>query len=721
MRIAKAATRILNTFEDVRPYLPDVTRAADSAKDALGFFAARVFEDYARRDLIFVALVRNCDMEVYGGHLLFDVRFPKAKVLQIFVAEPFRRLKLGKLLVDALKDQLTALQFISINARVAEDLETANCFWEQQGFYTQQLAQGGARRQRTIVVRAHELATPQLFQSSGITAADPLGLDFQPDQEKPLYLLDLNVLFDLGPRRTRHEQAIAVFRAERSQTCSLAISEEIEVELRRTAVKGKTDPMQALARALPSFPMPTDEDWQRLYPELAELVFPERARDGALSANDVSDMRHLATAIHHRLPGLVTSDARVLGRARELRRRYGIEVVSPAAFEVNRSETQALEFFGTSTEKHVLTVGMVTKRDEPEIRELLTGLEVGTAAQATHWAAVGGDSSTSPRLLVRDEQGLVGYVAWSQAIKDGPISAHVAALETKVAAKDACRLMLNHLMGLASKSQFARIRLCCPRRQALAREVAASFGFTRSSSGGNELQKVVVTRLVTATNWSLISQSLLAASGIGLPTNAPRFRHVDQQIPIARPDGERAHISIFTLETHLSPALLCLPGRGGVLVPLQRRFSEHLLMQSPQASLLPQARAQLLSQRHYLSGPATLKVFARGDLILFYESGKANGAGAVIAVARVLRSYRRSEDALVAADLTPSVLDKDRLDSIGRAKVKTVTAFDNLQRLPYPVPLTYLRELGCGDAHQLQTSRRLTSEQLQNILSRGAQ
>lgn len=467
--------------------------------------------------------------------------------------------------------------------------------------------------------------------------------------------------------------------------------------------------------------MATDEDWHRLSPELAKLVFPERDRDGSLSANDVSDIRHLATAIHHRLPGLVTSDARVLGCARELRRRYGIEVVSPAAFEASQSDHQALEFFGTSTEEHVLTLGLVTKHDEPDIRELLTGLEVGTADQTTHWAAVGGDGSTSLRLLVRDEQGLVGYVTWSQVINDGPINAHVAVLETKVAAKDACRLMLNHLTGLASRSEFARIRLFCPRRQALVREVAASLGFTRSSAGGNELQKVVVTRLVTATNWSSTSQSLSAASGIGLPVDAPAFRHVDQQIPIARPDGERAYISLFTLETHLAPALLCLPGRGAVLVPLQRKFSEHLLMQSPQASLLPQARAQLLSQRHYLSGPATLRVFTRGDLVLFYESGKAHGAGAVIAIARVLRSYRRSEEALAAADLIPSVLDKDRLESIGRAKVKTVTAFDNLQRLPHPVPLTYLRELGCGDAHQLQTSRRLTSEQLLNILSRGTQ
>lgn len=63
------------------------------------------------------------------------------------------------------------------------------------GFYPQQVVNGGASRNRMIVVRAHELDTPQLFASSGISAADPLGLDIADGAAKPLYLLDLNILF----------------------------------------------------------------------------------------------------------------------------------------------------------------------------------------------------------------------------------------------------------------------------------------------------------------------------------------------------------------------------------------------------------------------------------------------------------------------------------------------------------------------------------------------
>lgn len=103
---------------------------------------------------------------------------------------------------------------------------------------------------------------------------------------KPLYLLDLNVLFDLGPRRPRYELAMSVFRAERMRTCSLAISSEIETELRRTAHDGKTDPMLSFAGTLAKFSTPPDNEWGRLSPMLAAIVFPQRHASGSLSEND---------------------------------------------------------------------------------------------------------------------------------------------------------------------------------------------------------------------------------------------------------------------------------------------------------------------------------------------------------------------------------------------------------------------------------------------------
>lgn len=57
----------------------------------------------------------------------------------------------------------------------------------------------------------------------------------------------------------------------------------------------------------------------------------------------------------------------------------------------------------------------------------------------------------------------------------------------------------------------------------------------------------------------------------------PIFRDADQYIELTRPDGQRTQLTAFALETLLSPALICMPGRPGVLVPIQRDYAEHLL------------------------------------------------------------------------------------------------------------------------------------------------
>ncbi|WP_322055955.1 EVE domain-containing protein [Burkholderia cenocepacia] len=173
------------------------------------------------------------------------------------------------------------------------------------------------------------------------------------------------------------------------------------------------------------------------------------------------------------------------------------------------------------------------------------------------------------------------------------------------------------------------------------------------------------------------------------------------------------------LETLLAPALFCLPMRPAVITPVRRDFAEHLLDHLPQRSLLPHARAALYRERNYLSDKRTLKHFQRGSLVLFYESTKHHGLGAIVAIARVQQAYLKSQDAMERADLDPSVLDDAALEAIGRSKVKTVTVFDNLIKFPRPVSLEVLRMLGCGNAAKLMTTRPINDLQLQEIVARG--
>ncbi|ABF10240.1 hypothetical protein Rmet_3368 [Cupriavidus metallidurans CH34] len=716
MNSPRYALNILRRYEEVAPFLQDVQEAADSARDSLGFFPHTVYSEYARKGNLFVAVVDGEEGRTYAGHLLIDLRPPMAKVLQVFVNAVYRRLHTGTALLSNLKAYLTDLQFISITARVGEDMIDANAFWESQAFYAQRLVPGGASRRRMIVVRSHELATPQLFDTSGIDSCNPFGLNFAAANEKPTYLLDMNVLFDLGPRRQRREDVANVFRAERMQVCSLAVSSEIQAELVRTCPAGKTDPMQDFAAILPTYSVPSGAAWDKIADELGPLVFPERTLREALTANDVSDLRHLGTAIFHGLRGLVTSDTSVLAAAPVLRDKYGIEVLSPSAFSVTgsaRAEGAAL----TANPNVVLSIEEAKAEDEDEIRALLTMLGVSHAQQLGQWAAVDGSRRACHRYIVRHGTAFIGYVMWPQTAHNSLIAATMAVVERDSVAIDAVRLMLGKLNEQITDGGVKLIQLTFPDRQAVIREAAVALGFAGSKQSHTQLQKIAINGVVTAANWKRYRDALASTCGVRLPSDAPHFRSVGQHIEVYTADGNRTLIPLLRLESVLSPALFCLPGRTGVIVPLRREFAEHLLRHLRQKSLLPQPRAQLYQQRHYVSGPKTLAVFTPGSLMLFYESEKGKGLGAIVAAARVVRSYHQNRDAMGHSDLDASVLEPDLLEEIGRTETRTVTVFDNLIIFPTPVPRKILLELGCGEPVQLLSSRRINDEQVQGILT----
>jgi GNAT superfamily N-acetyltransferase/predicted nucleic acid-binding protein len=708
---------ILDRYTDIAPLVADVNRAADSDKSALGFFPASVYTEFARKEQLLVAVHRHETVDQYAGHLLYDARHPKAHVRQMFVAPAFRKRGVATRLLDHLKRHLTDRAFISMYARVAEDLDEANRFWQKQDFYVQRATAGGASRNRSILVRTHELDTPQLFATSKITGANLLGLDFSPGAEVPLFLLDLNVLFDLGPRRLRNKEVLDLFQVERMGACRLALSTEIKAELERTAVAGRTDPMQAYARIFPAFETPPDAEWDALASKLASIVFPERHNNGILSKNDISDLRHLATAIHHRLTGLVTNDASILCAAAPLKDQFDIQVISPIAFqEFNTPRTGEEAYETASSDTIVLT--SLSGADEPAVRHLLSRLDVPVSTIASRWAGVDTNEQVCVRHGVWKDEMLIGYLMWPKSMPGNCVRARIAVDETQNGGLNAARALLRHLIEQVSPARAAQVSLEFPPRQAQVREVASGLGF-----GGTEtetsLSKAILGRVVTEANWSECKRELFEVSQLRLPESPPQFRSVDQQLRLVRPDGNPVHVSLMTLETLLAPALFSLKGRAAVITPVRRDFAEHLLMHLPQKSLLPHPRAALYSERHYLSGKQTLKHFARGTLVLFYESSGAGGLGAIVALARVQHAYLKSQQAMEKTDLDPSVLDADGLEAIGRSEIKTVMVFDNLICLDRPVDRVKLQSLRCGNPNQLITTRKIDDAQLQEILAEG--
>ena len=106
-----------------------------------------------------------------------------------------------------------------------------------------------------------------------------------------------------------------------------------------------------------------------------------------------------------------------------------------------------------------------------------------------------------------------------------------------------------------------------------------------------------------------------------------------------------------------------------------------------------------------------------GTPVLFYESKRSGGRGAVAASARIVDAtvflkqqvpdslYRRA----VVEDVAPLSASPEVL----------ATTFDNLLRLPTPVTLEELREMRAVGSANLQTATRLPSASLSRILDMG--
>lgn len=695
-------------------FINDVQKAADEHRNSLGFLPKSVYAEFARRGYLYVLVETSPKGYVYAGHLLFDCTFPRAKIVQMFTLQKYRRSGLATKLINYLKEFLTQKSFTSIYARVAEDLLEANAYWDRQQFYVQRIVEGGSTRKRKILVRCHELASPQLFPSSGINADNPLGLAISSTSDTPLYLLDLNVLFDLSPRRLRHDEAASLFQAERMNFCRLAISTEIREELQRTAHQGKTDPMESFINIFPSFPLFQDNDSETLLEDLASMIFPEKKEKAQLSTNDKSDLRHVATVIQRNLAGLITNDSAILEAAQQIKSKYGVEVLSPSAFKLDESASLGSSKFETANNS-ALTLLEVSSMDELPVHALLSKLKLSGSTISTGWLPTEAHGRIATRCAVWDDTTLVGYLTWSVRDNTGSVIARVAVDETNPHALSAARILLIYLLEQLSPNGPYQVRLELPPHQSYVRELASGFGFSRSPEQ-NCLSKIILGGVLTSKTWSTYQDKLARKSNLKLPASIPTYRSIDQQIQILTPDGNQTHVTLDSLESLLSPALFCLPGRPAVITPVQRSFSEALLGHSRQASLLPMSTASLFQDRHYLSSPRTLQHFKRGTLILFYESTKQKGRSEIVAIARVRQAFLKPSNTFDESDLTQSVLTATSLPNIGKSNIKTVTVFDNIYPLHHPVPLKSLQRIGCGRPNDLITTHPISDIQLQEIL-----
>lgn len=713
---------VLSVFVDVQFFVPEVRRYADMNKDALGFLPASVYDEAAQSENLLIAVVPREGLNVYAGHLLFGGRFPHAKVYQLFVVPEFRGRDVARVLIEKLVEITEASNYLSISARVAADLP-ANGFWQAMGFEIASVKPGGPSRKRTINVRAMQLNTRTLF-SLIAGQAQELGLVDRLAVREPVFVIDLNVFWDVVRQRPRSVYAAEVVSAALHQLVHIVVTPEFIRELSRTSRPMPSDPALEFAMQLPILPEPDSQRLDALVAELGGLVFPAQAQNAALSVQDRSDLAHLAIAIHHSANAFVTSEDAMLRARATIHDRYGVEVLHVEQLsDALRNAQKLIPSFRARLSSDTINIWELISENSNQV-ELFLNANPSPAEYREDFLSTGIVAASRKRIAVTSEAQIVCLASWdSTAGLHARTNVRLVADEEHPAVETVLNCVIARVCSEASRAGPVLLRLCTPLSHVLSKKVALLHGFRPPEipdSGGEEfLQKLSIGRPLLATNWNKVRKTVQQCSGLILPENPPDCTNAEVDVRFVTAGGFDGALSLPRLESLLSPTLIIGPGRCGSIAPIRRVYSEQLLQASKQLLLEPTREAALFSERVYFSTNRNSRVLRPNTALLFYESSGGGGRASAIALSRVRNTEVYTKKEISSEMLRHGVLDSSDLAELTASESVAVTTFDNVILFQQPIRLDRLRQLGCVDGANLICARPLTHEQLVAVIQEG--
>src|SRR3569832_1230150 len=84
--MTKAANsfHILSRFGQTQVYLDQEHRATETHKEELGFLPGKVYDEFARKECLYVLVADTPHGSMYAGHLIFSQSYPTAKVILLY-------------------------------------------------------------------------------------------------------------------------------------------------------------------------------------------------------------------------------------------------------------------------------------------------------------------------------------------------------------------------------------------------------------------------------------------------------------------------------------------------------------------------------------------------------------------------------------------------------------------------------------------------------------
>jgi hypothetical protein len=539
----------------------------------------------------------------------------------------------------------------------------------------------------------------------------------------PVYAIDLNVFFDFVKQRSHSEQVGQLIAAALDNMLRIVVTEEFAAELKRNHKPNAPDPLYEFALQLPTISRPDSTTVQSLSEELADIVFPERAKRDALTVQDNSDILHLTTAIFHTATGFITSEKAMVAQADPIMKRFGVQIVDVEAIskllQTSQARASTVEYRFAGKDLRISELTEKLRRDFVSIAEKVS-IPVDTRGLLWPNQLL---SLHSRSIAVSLDGSLIAAAVWtcSSRLHDA-LCPTIIADEDHPAIGSAIDALLLALSGEAIANGPGLIHLAIPYAHTITREIALSLGFTETVSttpGIGSYQRLALGKIITEKNWCSLRTLITDKTGVSVPDTLAAFDSTEGKVSLSNQAGTRFQIAFEDLETALFPALFLLGSRNYAIVPIRKTFADQLLNTSLQMSLLPSNAAAMFHERVYYRTVRNLSLLSPGSIIVFYESGRNNGRSAAVAIARVRDTGQVPKSEVAAVLLRHGVLNENEIRDLTKGDLVASTIVDGVIRFPKPVPHSQLKKFGAIDGANLITAKQLTATQVTAIVENG--
>lgn len=697
--------KIVENPIELMAYLDGLVNIADKYKTEIGFWPPSSLEESISRGRLIAATFARGEEEVLAGFLIFGGVFPNGSIQVVAVEPDHVRRGVGQTLINAIVGKLEAEGYLAISAKPAKDLKAAQDFYQVNQFEVVRTQSGGQARKREIVIRERLLHSPNLLSNLEAPGRPILRPRFEKTSN--LWVIDINVFFDLVKAgREQSEIAKGIFTAALDGRVRVAVSSEFSRELKREASGGTHDPLLQLAQSLPKLRINADDRLKPLTDEIHSRVFVTEKPSQADTPQARSDCRHMAECIIGNASAFVTSDGVLIRNRRLIRETWGLDVV-------------ALEDFHDALSSTVLQADFQTARGDDFF---LKKVDIKTAKE---FAAKLGLIDDKASYFQEHATRATGYFTTAQDNNHDVIG--LLASITPDALGEPHRLLLivdhhqpraelvadtllNQAVDIIGKSGSNLIKLADIPGQVVTRKIALQAGFS-ADENQQELSKAALGIPITPSSFPRLVDRLRLSFGGCLSGLLPNRFHEFDELLCSDPERFRA------VEKALAPTLIVSNGRTVCIQPIANSYAAELLGTSDQPTFLGQLEGAFRSEKVYVSSGRSKNFFKENQLIIFYESSRTGGRGAIVAAARVDNVVTQKKSETGHKHLKKTVLDS--VERFSASEEVTLTGFSSVLRFPRPVPLPKLKRLQAIGTQNLQTTTVIATEAAQNIFDLG--